>query len=92
MTGSTLKNAAKELGYEPTNYVTALTSRELGGDRTIFGDVFFLNETNKTIFHFYDDRGLDIVAEQRETIKGLFDRFNKWVLDYDRPVMNKVFS
>lgn len=73
--------------------LTAITSREMGGDKTIIGDIFFVNDTNRrTVYYLYDDRGLDIVAENRETIRGIFEEYNDWILDYDRPMINKIFS
>jgi Domain of unknown function (DUF3885) len=46
--------------------------------------VFFLNRRTDTIFHMYDDRGLDIIAARREPLVSLYHRFSDWVLEYDR--------
>lgn len=40
----------------------------------------------------YDDRGMDVVALSPEPIQHLHQRFNTWLLDYDRERMSKVFS
>ncbi|MFD2172164.1 DUF3885 domain-containing protein [Tumebacillus lipolyticus] len=56
------------------------------------GDIFLINETNKTIFRLYDDRGLDIVAENTEVLKTVYAQYNHWILDYDRDRIDEIFS
>jgi len=40
----------------------------------------------------YDDRGMDITSVAKETISGLYQQFDKWLLDYDRPRMTEAFE
>lgn len=40
----------------------------------------------------YDDRGMDVTSIARETISGLYQQFDKWLLDYDRPRMAEAFE
>ncbi|WP_395443859.1 DUF3885 domain-containing protein [Caulobacter sp. UC70_42] len=40
----------------------------------------------------YDDRGMDITSIAKETTSGLYQRFDKWLLDYDRPRMTEAFE
>lgn len=47
-------------------------------------DVYFVNKSRNTIFHFYDSRGLDIVSNSKEAIKELYLKRNEWILNYDR--------
>ncbi len=54
-------------------------------------DIYFVNLTNKIIFHLYDDRGCDIIASDKEAIRFLYDEYNGWILDYDREEINRVF-
>jgi uncharacterized protein DUF3885 len=42
--------------------------------------------------HAYDDRGMDIIALNRDTVADLYTRFNDWLLDHDRPRMTEVFA
>ena len=37
-----------------------------------------------TNFHVYDDRGCDLLATSPETIRDIYDKYNDWILDYDR--------
>jgi hypothetical protein len=40
----------------------------------------------------YDDRGMDISSISKHSIAGLYERFDKWLLDYDRIRMAKAFE
>jgi hypothetical protein len=40
----------------------------------------------------YDDRGLDVIASGKDSIRGLYHDFNAWILDYDRPRIDEAFS
>jgi hypothetical protein len=54
--------------------------------------VYFININKKTIFHVYDDRGCDVLATLPETIRDMYERYNDWILDYDKPEIDKVFD
>jgi hypothetical protein len=53
--------------------------------------VYFLAPAKGLLFHMYDHRGLDIVAEDRATLAPIYRKFNDWLLDYDRPRMCETF-
>jgi hypothetical protein len=40
----------------------------------------------------YDDRGMDITALSPDPIIELYTRFDKWLLDHDRPRMSEAFA
>jgi hypothetical protein len=44
------------------------------------------------IVHMYDDRGLDIIAATRESLRPIYRPFNDWVLDFDRERIAKALS
>lgn len=54
-------------------------------------DVYFVNITKKIIFHFYDDRGCDVIASNKEALHDLYKERNDWILDYDRDKIDKLF-
>ena len=54
-------------------------------------DIYFINLTKKVIYHLYDDRGCDILAAEKETIRFLYDEYNDWILDYDRKEIDSLF-
>jgi hypothetical protein len=45
--------------------------------------MFFINTSKDVIFHQYDDRGLDVVANSVSALRGLYETFYTWILDYD---------
>ena len=55
-------------------------------------EIFLVNIDKKLIFNMYDDRGLDIIAADRETLRPIYETFNNWILDYDRNEIDKQFD
>lgn len=55
-------------------------------------EIYFVNIDKKLIFHMYDDRGLDIVSADRETLRPIYKKHNDWILDYDREQIDKQFE
>ena len=54
-------------------------------------EVYFVNLSKKIIFNMYDDRGLDIIASDKEILRSLYEKYNDWILNYDRGKIDKVF-
>ncbi|MCM3639930.1 DUF3885 domain-containing protein [Priestia aryabhattai] len=44
------------------------------------------------IFHLYDDRGCDILASNKESIRFLYEEYNNWILDYNREEIDLLFT
>jgi hypothetical protein len=40
----------------------------------------------------YDDRGMDVVGPSAPALSTLYQKFNPWLLDYDRAEMDAKFS
>jgi hypothetical protein len=59
---------------------------------SISGRVYFLNPAKAMIVHRYDDRELDIIAANRESLIPIYRTFNDWVLDSDRERIAKALS
>jgi len=55
-------------------------------------DIYFINLSKKMIFHLYDDRGCDVLASNKESIRFLYEEYNRWVLDYDREEIDLLFQ
>lgn len=70
------------------NIITA----ELGGDYRYSGTVFMFNLSTDLMFFMYDDRGADLIATKKETLKPFYTKLNGMLLDYDREQMDRVFS
>ncbi|MFU0800159.1 MAG: DUF3885 domain-containing protein [Xylanivirga thermophila] len=64
---------------------------DLGGVQEFVSSVYLFDIENHVMLHLYDDRGLDIVAYDKNTLMPLYQKFNIWILDYDRERINKIF-
>lgn len=58
----------------------------------IGGRVYFIHAVKRVIVHMYDDRGMDIIAADRENLRGLYRDFNEWILEYDRAAIARAFG
>lgn len=54
-------------------------------------EIYFVNMDKKLIFHMYDDRGIDIIAADKETLRPIYKLHHDWILDYDRERIDKQF-
>jgi len=55
-------------------------------------EIYFINLDRQIIFHMYDDRGLDIIASDREAIKPLYIKHKDWILESNRSEIDKSFN
>lgn len=53
------------------------------------GDLYIVNYSNNTIFHMYDERGLDIVSKQSHILTNVYRSYESWILEYDRKYVEK---
>lgn len=59
---------------------------------SIAQECYFVNNSKNLILNLYDDRGMDVIAIQKETLQSLYETHNNWILNYDRKQIDKVFS
>lgn len=69
-----------------------ISKADLGGFSDLVSSVYLFDTNLNVLFYYYDDRGLDIVSEKKETISLLYKNYNEWILDYDREKINKIFG
>ena len=84
-----------DLTYQPVRWEALLgeiIAADLGGFAPLASSVYFLNTQENILYHLYDDRGLDIAAEKRETLLPLYHRFSDWLLSYDQGRMEETFG
>lgn len=62
------------------------------GFRELSSAVFFFDTTRHLLFHPYDDRGADVVAEKVEDIRFLYEECQNWLLEYDLERMRQIFE
>ncbi|WP_033543870.1 DUF3885 domain-containing protein [Planococcus sp. CAU13] len=73
--------------YEDFEHPSRILKNQQSGS-----DIYFINLSKKLIYHLYDDRGCDIIAADKEDIRFLYERYNDWILDYDREKIDAVFK
>ena len=89
---------ANRINYK--NILTAIGNTNCGvrqprfDERGVFTskEIFFVNISKRLIFHMYDDRGLDIIAADKENLRPIYEKLNDWILDYDREQIDKQFE
>lgn len=55
-------------------------------------EIYFINIDKKLIFHMYDDRGLDLISADKESLRSFYEKYNDWILDNDREKIQKQFE
>ncbi|UXO88929.1 MULTISPECIES: DUF3885 domain-containing protein [Bacillus] len=55
-------------------------------------EIYLMNLSKKMIFHLYDDRGCDLIAADTERLRPVYEGLQHWLLDYDRPQMDQLFT
>lgn len=85
-----LKCFGRDLQYR--SLLQAICNHDVRIRPCIHHDVFFMNITRGTIFHVYDDRGCDVIAESKHVLTDLYEEYNEWILDYDRARIEQIFE
>ncbi|MBY0029243.1 DUF3885 domain-containing protein [Priestia aryabhattai] len=44
------------------------------------------------MYFLYDDRGCDVLASNKESIRFFYEEYNNWILDYDREEIDLLFT
>ncbi|MCU5436309.1 DUF3885 domain-containing protein [Bacillus mobilis] len=57
-----------------------------------YPDVFLINVTKDIIMFIYDDRGCEVIAKNKETIRNLYEKYKKWIPDYERESIDNLFK
>ncbi|HVI40043.1 MAG TPA: DUF3885 domain-containing protein [Anaerovoracaceae bacterium] len=65
---------------------------DLGGSQEFVSSLYLFDIKKHVMLYLYDDRGLDIVADCKDTLMPLYQDLNEWILDYDRETIDKIFK
>lgn len=57
---------------------------DIGGLNSLASAVFLLHAKEHVFYHLYDDRGLDVVAKDKEILRPIYEKYKDWILEYDR--------
>lgn len=69
----------------------AIAHHDFAIEPCISDSVFFINPFKHIIYYMYDDRGLDLIAESKEALYPIYQKFNSWILAYDKDRIDKAF-
>lgn len=75
-----------------SNILLALVNTDFSREPSTNGECYFINSTTGLILNLYDDRGMDVISKTSDVLRPIYERFNDWLLDYDRKKMDAVFS
>lgn len=67
-------------------------SAEMGFEPSLPAYLYIFDRKNGILIHPYDDRGMDVIAANKQSLITLYQDFNGWLLDYDRSAMDNNFS
>jgi len=72
------------LAFDAAQMFQAIANREQDGIPKISSAVYVIDPIKKVIMHMYDDRGLDVIASELNTLRPLFESFSDWILNNQR--------
>lgn len=79
-----------EIKYMPL--IQAICNQDMALRPKMKHRVFFINLTQGTIFHIYDDRGCDVISVTPDTLREVYKKYNGWILEHDREAIDRVFN
>ena len=90
-----IKLTADRINYK--NILTAIANSDFPPRQPSLGfltskEVYFINIDKKLVFYMYDDRGLDLISSDKETLKAIYTKYNSWLLEYDREQIDRQFE
>lgn len=65
---------------------------DIYGMVTLSSCVYIFNKRSGVLYYLYDDSGLDIVANKKEKLLAVYNKYNNWILAYDRKQIEKMFT
>jgi hypothetical protein len=78
--------------FRPEILLQEIIKADIGGISGLVSNVYFVNSVDSVLFHLYDDRGADLVASDKELLRPIFEKFNDWIMDYDREQIKRTFA
>ena len=79
--------------FNPNKLLEEIIKADLGsGNFFLSSSVYFVCTKDNVLFHLYDDRGADLVADKKEKIEHIYYELNDLILDYDREKIDDIFK
>lgn len=80
----------RNINYQ--NILRGIANLEMGMEPSISTKVQFVNIRNGVAFYMYDDRGCLVYANDRETLRPIYRKYNHWLVDSYRQEFDALFS
>lgn len=84
--------ACKVVDIDYRGLLKSIANQDMGIKPSIDDEVYFVNRNDNIIYHLYDDRGLDVIANKKEVLIKIYTNYNDWILDYDREMIDQMFA
>lgn len=81
-----------DVDWSQDTLIREIILADIGGFNCLASAVYLLHPNEKILYHLYDDRGLDVVAQDKRTLYPLYKTFNAWILEYDRESIDNLFK
>ena len=65
---------------------------DISGEYSLNSCVYFSNSSSNILYYPYDDRGADIVSDNRDILMPIYKKFNNWILEYDRKRIEEIYG
>ena len=79
--------------FNPNKLLEKIIKADLGnGNVFLTSSVYLVCTKDNVLFHLYDDRGADLVADKKEKIQHIYYKLNDFILDYDREKIDRIFK
>lgn len=70
----------------------ALGNQDMGLKPSFSDYAIFIHNKKEIAYNLYDDRGLDLNSWNKENLRDIYSKFNKWILDYNRKEIDEIFK
>ncbi len=71
----------EKIAFNPNKILKEIIKADIGGNNQFASNIYFVDTRNLILFNLYDDRGADLVASDRETLRSIYEKFHSWILE-----------
>lgn len=69
-----------------------IANYEQGREPSIGQSIYFIDTKNDIVFNMYDDRGCIAFSNSPDKLRYVYNKYNKWIVDYWREQIDKIFN
>lgn len=83
---------ASKSSIDVDKLILKIVESELKRNSALSNSVFFISQSSGMLYFLYDDRGLDVVGNDRQKLKDIYTKFSDWILDSCTENVEKIFE